>query len=279
MANLSDLAAMGASPVCYLAAIAAPPDSSVNFLVRLFRGMAGAARLSGIRLMGGDTCRGDRIVLSITVMGKVAAGGKAIMRRGARPGDILFVTGHPGWSGLGLKLLSGGRPVKAEGWRREAMKRHLTPSARWREGAAAAGCGAVSAMIDLSDGLLADMGHILKPAGLGALLDEKSFPFSPGFLRAAKELDEDPLAAFLAGGEDYELLMAVPPGRLDAFRRASRRFPAGAFRIGVVTPRGGIRVRRPDGSLISGAMLPRGFSHFHRPSADPEGNSPRPRRI
>ncbi len=262
-ANLSDLAAMGASPVCYLAALAAPPASPVKFLEGIFRGMARAARPSGIRLMGGDTCRGEKIVLSITVMGKVSAC-KAATRTGARPGDILFVTGEPGWSRLGLKLLSGGRPRNPSGWRREAMRRHLTPVARWKEGAAAARCGAVSAMIDLSDGLLPDLSHLLKPEGLGAVLDEKSFRLSSRFRKTAAELKLDPLAAFLAGGEDYELLMAVRPHRYDAFRRAARKFPAGAFPVGVVTRRGGVRVHRADGSWMSGAALPRGFSHFTR---------------
>ncbi|MBI5575376.1 MAG: thiamine-phosphate kinase [Deltaproteobacteria bacterium] len=260
-ANLSDLAAMGASPVCYLAALAAPPDASVKFLASVFRGMARAARPSGIRLMGGDTCRGEKIVLSLTVMGKAAAG-KTAARRGARPGDILFVTGEPGWSRLGFKLLSGGRPRNPSGWKRTAMRRHLMPSARWREGTAAAGCGAVSAMIDLSDGLLQDLSHLLKPEGMGAVLDEKSFHLSTQFRKAAAELKENPLASFLAGGEDYELLMAVRPHKYESFRRAARNFPAGVFPIGVVTKGGGVRVRRADGTWMAGAWLPRGFTHF-----------------
>ncbi|MBI5343304.1 MAG: thiamine-phosphate kinase [Deltaproteobacteria bacterium] len=262
-ANLSDLAAMGASPVCYLVALAAPPGAPLRFLEGVFRGMARAARPSGIRLMGGDTCRGEKVVLSLTVMGKVSAG-KAATRDGARPGDLLFVTGEPGWSRLGLRLLSGGRPRNPSGWRREAMRRHLTPVARWKEGAAAAKCGAVSAMIDLSDGLLQDLSHLLAPGRMGAVLDEKAFRLSARFRKAAAELKEDPLAAFLAGGEDYELLMAVRPHRYHAFRNAARTFPAGAFPIGVVTRRGGVRVRRADGSWMTGAGLPRGFSHFTR---------------
>jgi len=109
MANLSDLAAMGASPVCYLVALAAPPDTPVRLLDGIFRGMSNAGRSSGIRLMGGDTCRSENLVLCLTVLGKVSPG-KAVPRAGARPGDLLFVTGEPGWSRLGLRLLSGGRP-------------------------------------------------------------------------------------------------------------------------------------------------------------------------
>ena len=261
MANLSDLAAMGAAPVCYLVALAAPPDTPVRLLDGIFRGMSRAGRRSGVRLMGGDTCRGKTVMLSLSVVGKVSRG-KAVPRSGARPGDLLFVTGEPGWSRLGLRLLSGGRPRNPKGWRREAMRRHLTPAARLREGALAARCGAVSAMIDLSDGLLPDLSHLLERDGLGAVLDERAFRLPARFRKAAQELGEDPFAAFLAGGEDYELLMSVRPHRYEAFRRAARSFPAGAFPIGVVTQRAGIQVRRADGSRMEGRKLPRAFRHF-----------------
>jgi thiamine-monophosphate kinase len=261
MANLSDLAAMGASPVCYLVALAAPPETPVRLLDGIFSGMSKAGRSSGVRLMGGDTCRGKNIVLSITVMGKVSPR-KTVRRKGARPGDLLFVTGEPGWSRLGLLLLSGGRPRNPVGWRRMAMRRHLCPVARCREGDLAARCGAVSAMIDLSDGLLPDLSHLLEQEGMGAVLDEKAFRLSAMFRKAAGELGEDPVAAFLAGGEDYELLMSVRPHRYDSFRRAARSFPAGAHPIGMVTGQAGIRVRLADGSWMKGARLPRGFSHF-----------------
>ncbi|HEX9190446.1 MAG TPA: thiamine-phosphate kinase [Candidatus Deferrimicrobiaceae bacterium] len=260
-ANLSDLAAMGASPVCYLAALATPGDIPVATADGIFRGMARAADLSGMRLMGGDTCRGDRLVLCLTVVGALLRG-RPMTRAGARPGDILYVTGTPGWSHLGLALLRGGRPPGATGWRREAMRRHLRPEARWREGMAAARSGAVSAMIDLSDGVLQDLAHLLERDGLGATLREGAFPLPTAFRRAAGALGIDPLAAFLAGGEDYELLMAVRPGRHGGFVRASRGFQAAATPIGEVTTEPGIRVRRTDGSVLEGAALPPGFAHF-----------------
>jgi thiamine-monophosphate kinase len=124
-------------------------------------------------------------------------------------------------------------------------------------------------MIDLSDGLLPDLSHLLERGGMGAALDEKAFRLSARFRKAAAELEEDPVGAFLAGGEDYELLMSVRPQRYEAFRRASRRFPAAAFPIGIVTNRSGIRVRRADGSWMEGPGLPRGFRHF-----SPRGERP-----
>jgi len=261
MANLSDLAAMGAEPLCYLVSIAAPPDSPLSLLHGIFRGMASAARPSGIRLMGGDTCRGDRLVLSLALAGRIRRG-REIRRSGARPGDILFVTGEPGWSRLGLRLLSAGRPKSLRGWRRRAASAHLKPVARLAEGVAAARSGAVSAMIDLSDGLQPDLSRLLEESRCGARLDEKAFPMPRPFREAAAALGENPLDVFLAGGEDYELLMTVPPRRIDDFRRIRRTFGVPAVPIGEVTRRRGVRIRRADGAWMAGADLPKGFTHF-----------------
>lgn len=263
-ANLSDLAAMGADPVCYLVALAAPPGTPVATVDEIFRGMATAAAPSGIRLMGGDTCRGERLTLCLTVAGAVGRGAP-VPRAGARPGDLLYVTGSPGWSRLGLDLLRVGRPSRPSGWRREAMRAHLRPEARWREGRAAARSGAVAAMIDVSDGILTDLSHLLERDGIGAVLAEESFPVSRSFLAASSALGVDPLDAFLAGGEDYELLMAVRPARRARFLRAARSFPSGATLVGVVTKAAGIRVRRADGSWLEGPGLPSGFGHFPPP--------------
>ena len=263
-ANLSDLAAMGADPVCYLVALAVPPTTPVATVDAIYRGMTAAAAASGIRLMGGDTCRGERLTLCLTVVGATGRG-KPVSRAGARPGDLLYVTGSPGWSRLGLALLRGGRPSRPSGWRREAMRAHLAPTARWREGRAAARSGAVAAMIDVSDGIHTDLSHLLERDGLGAVLAEESFPLSRSFLAASTALGVDPLDAFLGGGEDYELLMAVHPARHDRFLRAARYFPSGATLIGAVTKAAGIRVRRMDGAWLEGDALPSGFGHFLPP--------------
>ncbi len=263
-ANLSDLAAMGADPVCYLVALAAPPGTPVAMVDAIFRGMAAAAAASGIRLMGGDTCRGERLTLCLTVVGSVGRC-KPVSRAGARPGDLLYVTGAPGWSRLGLALLRGGRPSRPSGWRREAMRAHLRPEARWREGRSAARSGAVAAMIDVSDGILTDLSHLLERDRLGAVLAEEAFPVSRSFRAASAALGVDPLEAFLGGGEDYELLMAVRPARHAGFLRAARAFPSGATLVGAVTKAPGIRVRCADGSWLEGAALPSGFGHFHPP--------------
>jgi thiamine-monophosphate kinase len=260
-ANLSDLAAMGSRPVAWLVALAVPPGIPLSFLRDFYRGMNDAAAPAGMRLVGGDTVRGDRLTVSVTVVGE-AAPGKALLRTGAKPGDLVVVTGEPGWSRLGLSLLSQGRPVRPAGWRREAMSRHLTPVARWREGMAAAASGAVSAMIDVSDGVAPDLGHLLEGGGLGARLDAKAFPIPKAFRAAADALGEDPLAAFLSGGEDYELLMAVPRRKWPALRRAMGSFPCGVSAIGEITDGAGVSVVMPDGATVSGAALPSPYRHF-----------------
>ncbi|GAB4371982.1 MAG: thiamine-phosphate kinase [Deltaproteobacteria bacterium] len=277
MANLSDLAAMGAEPVCYLVSIAAKSDTSLDLLHGVFAGMASAARSSGIRLLGGDTCRGDRLVLSLALAGRIGRG-REVRRSGARPGDLLFVTGEPGWSRLGLRLLSGGRPPRLRGWKRRAAEAHLKPVARLAAGRAAARSGAVSAMIDLSDGLLPDLTRLLAESRCGARLEEPFFPISPRFRAAARALGENPLAAFLAGGEDYELLMAVPPRRVSVFRRAANGFGVPAVAIGEVTRRRGVRIHRPDGSVLEGDDLPEGFSHFPAAASRRPGSFPLRRR-
>ncbi len=260
-ANLSDLAAMGADPVGYLVSLAAPPATPLALLDGIYRGMARLGRRHGARLLGGDTVRGPRLTLSLAIAGRVRAG-EAVRRKGARPGDLLFATGEPGWSYLGLRLLAAGRPGRLSGWRREAALRHLTPAPRLAEGRGAARCGAVSAMIDVSDGILSDLSRLLEENGCGAVLDEGGFRVSRRFREAAAALRVDPLRAFLAGGEDYELLMAVRPRRLPAFLRASRSFPAGVFPLGILARDPGIRLRRADGRWIAGDGLPRGFAHF-----------------
>jgi thiamine-monophosphate kinase len=123
-------------------------------------------------------------------------------------------------------------------------------------------------MIDVSDGVLSDLDHLLSHRKLGAALDAAAFPLRLPFRRAAAELSEDPLAAFLAGGEDYELLMAVRPNRYDAFLAEMRRFRCGVSAIGVVTDAPGVGVRLPDGRWRSGEELPRGFVHFPPPAPE-----------
>lgn len=174
--NVSDLAAMGAEPTHLLVAVAGPSRTDLD---ELYVGIAEASRTYGAPVVGGDLANGDTLTVAVTVLGRTPDGGPPVLRSGARPGDELWVTGPLG-------------AAAASGYRRRA-------TARVAEGVAARRAGA-TAMIDVSDGLAADLNHLGEASGVGVRLDH--VPVAVG---ATAELA-------LGGGEDYELAFAVPPG-------------------------------------------------------------------
>ena len=209
--NVSDVAAMGGLPTALLVAVAGPPGTDLD---RLYEGLADAARAYDCPVVGGDLSDAPLLVVSVTVIGHAARLGP-VLRSGARPGDAVFVTGPLGAAAAGLALLRAGR----EGG--DAVAAYRRPRARLAEGRAAAGAGA-TAMIDVSDGLAADLGHLLVDSGVGAALDE--VPVAPGAT----------LEQALGGGDDYELLFTAPdPERVVlGFEAAGLRLP---LRIGTCT--------------------------------------------
>jgi len=225
--NLSDLAAMGARPVAFLCALAFPPGWTPK-LPGIARGMSKLARGCGVQLAGGNMTRARQLSITITAIGAVPRG-QALQRDGARVGDLLVVSGELGGAAAGL-----GRSASPQVRRRQ---RRPTP----RLGLGMAARGLAHAAIDISDGLAADLGHLLGASGVGAHLQPEQIPIAPG--AALKDA--------LTGGEDYELLLAVPP----------RKLPALARLAGCPLTQIGAVVR---GRGISGlpGKLPRGFQHF-----------------
>ena len=208
--NLSDLAAMGAAPVGYLLALARAKALTDDWLAEFCAGLAADQRTFGIGLLGGDTVSTPGpLTLSLTALGEVPKG-QALRRRGARPGDDLWVSGALGDAALGLLVLQGKLepPVAA---RHHLIERYRLPQPRLALGQALRGLA--HAAIDISDGLLADLGHILETSGIGAELWADQLPLSA----AARELPGARDAA-LAGGDDYELLFTAP-------RAAARKSP------------------------------------------------------
>jgi len=205
---VSDVAAMGGRPVGAVVAVAAPPDTDLD---ALYDGIAAAAVAHRCPVVGGDLSTATQLVVAVTVDGDLGDG-PAVLRSGARPGDALVVSGPLGGAAAGLRALStGGRHgVSQEG----IVHAHLRPRARLAEGEAARRAGA-SAMIDVSDGLVADLGHISEASGVGFHLRE--VPVSPGAT----------LEEALGGGEDYELVIATTHGAglTEAFARAGLRPP------------------------------------------------------
>ncbi len=252
--NLSDVAAMGGEPRHFLLSLAVPPGVTVEFLDRFTEGMLDLAREHGVTLIGGDTCRSPHgLVISVTLHGEQTP--ELVVRRsGARPGDRIFVTGTVGDSALGLELLRRG---ERQGW---AIDRHLDPTPRVRAGVALARAGLCSAMIDVSDGLAADLGHILDGSGVGARVELDLLPLSPFFREHAPQVSPTPSILALTGGEDYELLFTVPAGRSGEVAPLLAETGVAVTAIGEVTAGSGLAVVGPDGR--EAAIAHGGYNHF-----------------
>jgi thiamine-monophosphate kinase len=219
--SLADLAAMGADPAGLLLALAAPPDLPVTWAASLARGLAAEAARAGAAVIGGDTARADMVLLAVTGLGNLA-GRDPVLRSGAKPGDVVAVAGPLGHAAAGLALLTAG--VRED----PLVGEHLRPMPPYDAGPEAAALGA-TAMIDISDGLLADLGHIARASGVLIDLDPDrlgpdetllaaaaSLPSGRTGGRQAPALPSSPgrqaLAWVLAGGEDHSLAATFPPG-------------------------------------------------------------------
>jgi thiamine-monophosphate kinase len=221
----SDLAAMGAMPRLFLLTLALPARLTGKWLDEFLWGMGRAARLLGMRLAGGDTTKSAKVSISITVLGEVARG-LAVTRSGARPGDILYVSGKLGRAQLGLELARiGGPGALARILRSQPrlLQAHLYPKIRVELGAWLARHEIASAMMDISDGLSTDLARLCQASGVGARLWAERIPCVK--LPAARtaplqKLRLDPLQMALHGGDDYELLFTVPPGQVKRLRSA-----------------------------------------------------------
>jgi thiamine-monophosphate kinase len=202
-ASLSDIAAMGGTPLFGLTSLACPPDTDVAFIEGLYQGIASAMSRFGTTVVGGDTSRNpDGIVLDVAVIGEPRSG-RFLRRRGARIGDLLAVTGHLGLSAGGLDALRHGRSAPT------LTYIHNHPSPRIPEGEWLARAEAAHAMMDISDGLVQDAGHLARANQLGINLYPERLPLYPPLARYCDEHGFDPKTFMLYGGEDYELLFAL----------------------------------------------------------------------
>lgn len=252
--NLSDIAAMGGEPRHFLLSLAIPPAMTLDFLDNCFTGMLQRAEQFGVTLIGGDTCASPAtLVLSLTVLGEQFPD-RIVPRSGARPGDRIFVTGTIGDSALGLRLLQQGERQGS------AIVRHLDPLPRVLEGRALAEANIPSAMIDLSDGLLADLGHILDLSAAGARIHSEALPLSADFRGHFPAITEQALSLALAGGEDYELLFTVPPEKISHVLPLMEKLGTPVSAIGTITEERKLAVIGPDGTEIS--LDRKGFDHF-----------------
>lgn len=250
--NVSDVAAMGGSPRHLYLGLAIPTDMAMEDLDAFLEGFIMAACDYGAVLVGGDTCRSPGpLLVSVTVEGAVPAD-QVVLRSGARPGDGIYVSGSLGDSALALQLLQSGQSPAPE-----LALRHHRPQARVSLGRALSGKQLPSAMIDLSDGLLADLGHILQASAVGARLEQQQLPLSPAFQKALRA-DPGLLELALSGGEDYELLFTVPPQKEAQLAKVDAGIPL--TRIGIVTAEPGMQLLDANGRQRSAAV--KGYNHF-----------------
>jgi len=251
---LSDLAAMGAGAGEAYVVLGVPEDLDEDGCLELLDGMTRVAGETGTTLAGGDVTRAPALTLAVTVVGHADRPEDLVTRGDARPGDVLVVTGELGGAAAGLRLLERGDASEIDhtggGSISDALiARQLEPRARLKEGRAFAEAGA-TAMIDLSDGLGGDARHIAEASGAGLRIDAAALPFAAGVAEVAEALDRDPLELAISGGEDYELLAAIPPDRLADATAALEQQGTALTRIGEVVAGEGLEIRLPDGALL-----------------------------
>ncbi|OUM02575.1 thiamine-phosphate kinase [Variovorax sp. JS1663] len=252
--NLSDLAACGAKPLAFTLALALPAADEA-WLEGFSRGLFALADAHGCELVGGDTTRGP-LNICITVFGEVPAGA-ALLRSGAKPGDDLWASGTLGDARLALEVFRGTLELPAAAFA-QARRRMEQPEPRVALGQALRGIA--TAAVDLSDGLVGDLGHILEASGVGATVDADAACALIGIDGAALL---DPVlrrTCALAGGDDYELLFTAPPSAAEAVREAGRRCATPVARIGHVEATPGLRIVDATGAPIAQALTP--FDHF-----------------
>jgi thiamine-monophosphate kinase len=253
--NVSDIAAMGGKPRHLCLGLGIPSDMSVEDLDAFMAGFLESAKFYGATVVGGDTCRSPGpFLISVTAEGAVAEQ-ELICRRGARPGDAVYVSGTLGDSALALRMLQSKETPDPF-----LLQRHQDPEARMGLGRALAEAAIPSAMIDLSDGVLSDLGHILEASGVGAQVEAASLPLSESF-RQALAADSSLMDLALAGGEDYELLFTVSPEREKDLAKIEGKAGLPLTRVGTVTsPDHGLTVKNRYGREYRPQR--RGYNHF-----------------
>ncbi|MFN3658785.1 MAG: thiamine-phosphate kinase [Pseudolabrys sp.] len=255
--NLSDLAAKGATPLGFLLTLALPADTGEAWLTGFAQGLRADAEAYGCPLFGGDTDRTPGpVTISVAMFGSVPQG-TMVRRAGAKPGDLVFVSGTIGDAALGL-LLRKGAGWKLDGAQRDhLLSRYLLP--RPRCALAEAVCTHASASMDISDGLAGDFTKLCRVSQVAAGIDVTRVPLSDG-ARAAIAADPALLETALTGGDDFEIVCTVPPNKAAAFRAAARAAGVPVTAIGTVAAGEGVTFRDARGAPMSFKRL--SFSHF-----------------
>jgi thiamine-monophosphate kinase len=259
-ANISDLAAMGGVPTYLVLSLGIPVDFNAEDVEEFYRGIRKLASECEVALVGGDTVASDRFFIGAFLMGHAPYG--PITRSGAKEGDDLYVTGTLGDSALGLDLLKRTRERTKSGELAYLMLRHSIPTARLKAGTLLAKEKLAKAMIDISDGLLQDLGHLCRASGVGAEVWQDLLPLS----RAYRKYSGRKASLYaLTGGENYELLFSLRMRDRGRLKKIERRLGVPITRIGKFVPAPqGIQVVDRQGKILP---LPHGgFDHFRKSS-------------
>ena len=239
LAAMADIAAMGAVPTALVVGLSAPASTPVDVLTAIAGGMREEAGAVGAGLVGGDLTRSDQLVISVTVLGDLQ-GARPVLRSGARPGDVVALTGRLGWAAAGLAVLSRGFRSPAA-----IVGAYRVPEPPLAAGPIAAASAATS-MIDVSDGLVADLGHIAAASGVSIDVNSADLDVNPRLAEVASALGRNPLMWVLTGGDDHALVATFPAGT---------QLPSGWTRIGTVGTGEGVTV---DGAVPEDG----GWEHF-----------------
>lgn len=246
--NVSDIAAMGGRPTFMFVSLALAAETEVSWVESLYRGMADACRRYGVVLAGGDTTHGEAVTINITLLGRVSPG-NLCLRSHARPGDLLCVSGHLGGAAAGLAMLAAGMDPP-----RMLKEKHLAPECRLDVSTIIAPLA--HAMIDISDGLAAEVNHICDQSGTGAEIVVTEIPTHHSTRDAARRTGKDPIDFALSGGEDFELLYSISARNKQQLEQRDVEVMV----VGRVTDAAsGRTLLMPDGNRVP---LAGGYNHF-----------------
>ena len=260
-ASLSDIAAMAGQPLYALASLGLPSNLDVESALDLYRGMKALGDEFQTVIVGGDTTQSpERVFISITVLGQVTQQ-KLVRRSGAKVGDAVFVTGDLGGSAAGLRALKS-QNDKLKTKFAAAVGKHLTPRPRVHEAQFLVGHFPIHSMIDISDGLAAEVHHICQLSKVGAVIYEDKIPTQSEARAAAMNFNDNPLDYALCGGEDFELLFTAPVKLGEEIpKQFFEEFGITCAHIGVIESQD-IRLMKSDGATE--ALINKGYNHFSR---------------
>lgn len=260
VSNISDIGAMGGSPLCALVSLGLKSQTLVSDVEAIYRGFLSELNPFGASIIGGNMTKSEHtLFIDITLIGQ-AEKGKIVRRSTAKAGDVILTTGYPGESAAGLCLLNTHPVEDLSG--HPLVQAFNTPSHRAREGEVIAKAGYATAMIDISDGFLGDLGHICQDSGVGAIIELEKLPVREELLQVAAQLGRNPYELLLQGSDDYELIITCPFENVDKISSSVAALSdIPISEVGrIVDVAEGIRLTHADGTqrLVS----PAGWDHF-----------------